>query len=794
MNLKPRSVERKGKVFVVVAGTLDDGTAMPEQEVARDGVDDAARRLADLARNPALAEEFADQLNRLLDQAELLARVRKAVKAAAKSRKPAAVFDMAEDLARLPVAEFAKVKAELKAAFGPLLNLNDLSKAVNAVRRDERRNLIADRTAKGDDGLLRICVNGRQLREVVEDSLLALTQQNVPPVVYMRGGLLVRLRRDEKGRATIAELTEAGLRGRLERSANYFGVTGEGVEFIEPPPVAVVKDVLALNVNEELQRLEYRRLPGLEAVVESPVIRPDGSVLLAPGYDPGTRLFYAPAPALLDLRVPERPSPAEVAAAVDAVEEVIVDFPFADGPSRANFWAYLVTLFARPAVAGKVPLAMFDKPTPGTGGSLLAEAAVTIATGREVEMVGAPHDEDEWRKLVSTMLGAGDAVVLVDNVEHTLESDALARAITCGEWADRQLGSLDKLRSPSRAVWAVTGNNVALGRNIVRRVYQIRLDARMSDPHRRRGFRHPDLLPWILENRRRIVAAILTICRAWFAAGKPPADVPVMGSFEAWARTVGGILAHAGVHGFLGNLESMLTESGEESSPWEAFLTALEVEHGVVPFSIGQVEKDLMSKPALRDVLPGELSVLLQILPASGPLQEDRVRVDARFKIRLGKAFRKRAGMRFGDGIYVERAGEDGRNHVALWAVRRGECGECETTPAGTPRKVNHSAAKGFQQDAGSAGSVCTPREQYPPSHTGCPPQHAISGQTPPTPRTPGGPVVEVGLGSGDGGDVPPGHVNGVSRGLFVDAHGGDDDGDPDDDDVERSALLEPGM
>lgn len=781
MNLRPRTVEKKGVVRLVLACTLDDGTEMPEREVTRDGIEVAARELAELAQNPALADDFASQLTRLLDQAELIARVKKNVRLAAKHRKPAAVFDMAEDLARLPVAEFAKVKSDLKAAFGSLLNLNDLAKAVNTVRRDARQDLIANRTAKGDDGLLRICVNGRQMREVVEDSLLALTQQNVPPVVYMRSGNLVRLKRDEKGRATIGELSEAGLRGRLERSANYFAVNGEGAEFIEPPPITVVKDILALNVNEELERLEYRQLPGLDAVVESPVIRPDGSVLLTPGYDPRTQLFYAPAPALLDLRVEDRPTPEAVAAAVEIVQEVVVDFPFADDASRANFWAYLITLFVRPAIAGKVPLAMFDKPTPGTGGSLLAEAAVTIATGREVEMVGAPHDEDEWRKLVSTMLGAGDAVVVVDNVEHTLESDALARVITCGEWADRQLGSLDKLRSPSRAVWAVTGNNVALGRNIVRRVYQIRLDAQMPDPHRRRHFKHPELLPWIMENRRRIVAAVLTICRAWFAEGRPvAADVPVMGSFETWSRTVGGILAHAGVDGFLGNLESMLSESGEESSPWEAFLTALGAEYGAVPFSIGQVEKDLMTKAALREVLPAELSVLLQILPGSSPVHDDRVRVDARFKIRLGKAFRKRSGMRFGDGIYVERAGEDSRSHVALWAIRRGECGESEHTPGATPGDVNHRPVNEFPDATGSAGSVVTPRDHYPPSYTRCALPNPIAGQTTPTPRTPGTSVAGI-----CDGDATPVERNGTPNELFADDA---------QDAAERSALLEPGM
>lgn len=707
MKLKPRTVISRGRARLVIAGELENGTPIEERQVERDGIPDTARWLAELEGRPDLVDDYALQLTKLLDQAEVLHRVRKAI---GRAKKPAQAFDLVDDLAKLPAAELAKAKADLKAKIGKALNLNDLSRAVTESRKRARENVINDRTAVGDDGLLRICITDRQLREVVDDSLLALTQHNTPPATFLRNGNLVRLKVDEKGRTSIAELSEAGLRGRLERAANYFAVAKEGLEFVELPPIAVVRDILALNVNEELGRLEYRRLPGLDAVVESPVVRPDGTILLKAGYDPRTRLFYAPAPSLLDLQVEDTPTNAQVADAVAVVDEVICDFPFDDEASHANFWGHLVTLFVRPAIDGRVPLAMYDKPTPGTGGSLLAEAAVAIATGRDVEMTGAPREEEEWRKLVSTLLGAGDTVILIDNVEHVLESDALARAITAGEWSDRALGTMEKLRAPSRAVWAVTGNNVALGRNLVRRVYPIRLDAKMPDPHRRSGFRHPELLPWILQERRRIVAAVLTVCRSWYAAGRPAAGTPVMGSFEAWSRVVGGILAHAGVHGFLGNWETMLEESGEEKRPWEAFLTALALEFGLESFSVAQVERRISSRTDLRDVLPNDLSELVQVIPSQSPVYPDTVKIGPKFKIRLGKAFQKRAGTRYGDGVYVERAGEDTDKKIALWRVTSsggtGSLWAGQTTPGSTPRSDKVSIDQGLYENTGSTGSV----------------------------------------------------------------------------------------
>jgi len=57
--------------------------------------------------------------------------------------------------------------------------------------------------------------------------------------------------------------------------------------------------------------------------------------------------------------------------------------------------------------------------------------------------------------------------------------------------------------------------------------------------------------------------------------GQPPSpDIPALATFTPWAKTVGSILAYAGVTGFLGNLEQLYEESDTESAQWEAFLQA----------------------------------------------------------------------------------------------------------------------------------------------------------------------------------------------------------------------------
>ena len=61
------------------------------------------------------------------------------------------------------------------------------------------------------------------------------------------------------------------------------------------------------------------KFPGLEGITEVPVLRPDGTILLQPGYDRSTGLYYIPARGLRIAGVPERPTANATAVMIDAV-------------------------------------------------------------------------------------------------------------------------------------------------------------------------------------------------------------------------------------------------------------------------------------------------------------------------------------------------------------------------------------------------------------------------------------------------------------------------------------------
>jgi hypothetical protein len=507
----------------------------------------------------------------------------------------------------------------------------------------------------GRDEFTKIVVNNRQLPDVTADAIEALAARNNPPEIFVRAGRLVRVREDENGTPEIQPMDDPHIKGRLARVADYVRTTEKGETKVIPPDW-LVKDV---------GQLPYWPFPSLEAVVEAPIMRPNGTIFDVPGYDSLTRLYYRPGEGFDVAPIPEAPTTSDTKSAIRLLDEAVGEFPYEDEASAANTLALMLTPLVRQAVAGPVPLALIDKPQAGTGGSLLAETISIIGSGRTAEMLGAPRDEEEWRKQITAKLAAGATMITVDNVEGALYAPSLARALTARTWTDRVLGRSETVTVSQRATWIATGNNIQLRGDLPRRCYWIRLDARESRPWQRENFKHPDLLGWVAKNRGRLVHALLTLARAWFAAGKPKAqNLPRLGSFEAWAETVGGMVAFAGIPGFLGNLAALYDKADAGGAEWEGFLQAWWEElDASKPITVADLTKRINDNDALKEALPADLAEAFDKSAGS-------------FSRKLGTALAKRAGTRYGeDGMRIVRAGEFRR--AVRWKLELGST-ECE--------------------------------------------------------------------------------------------------------------------
>jgi hypothetical protein len=353
-------------------------------------------------------------------------------------------------------------------------------------------------------------------------------------------------------------------------------------------------------------------------------------------------------------QVADTPSRADVICAVRTLVEVLSDFPVLDRASRANTFALLLSPIIRPHI-DLAPLALIDAPQAGTGKGLLTDVVSIIATGRPSAKGSPPREDAELEKRITALLSEGSTFIVFDDLAHTLRSPVLANALTASEWKGRLLGRSEMIAIPQRATWIVTGNNIQLGGDIARRCFWVRLDAKTSQPYRRDDFKHPNLLSYVKEQRGSLLAALFTLARSWHCAGCPPSRVKPLGSFEAWTRTIGGILEHAGIEGFLGNADELYEQADDESAQWEYFLRACEESFGASAVTSSEVELRIASDSSLQNSLPDFLA-------------DARTNGKSDFKKLLGKALRKRAGRLYGDdGLHVRRAGNDTRKKVATW-------------------------------------------------------------------------------------------------------------------------------
>lgn len=491
-----------------------------------------------------------------------------------------------------------------------------------------------DQVDQDDTERPKIIVAG-QLRDVCRDALAALAlAYKDNPSIFVRDSNLVKVTRDEHGKPVIAELGIAELRNLLTKSANYFKLRKvPHTEEFEPvhvsPPREIAESLLAFEATEY-------PFPALLAIVETPQLRPDGTILDKPGYDKSTKLFYMPSSDVHVPSIPNHPTEQDIKKAVDLVKGFVQDYPFVEESDRANLLGLWMTIITRHIVR-HVPLALINGNTPATGKGLMTDQTALIGTGGTASSISECKDDTEWRKQITSILMAGATMVSIDNVDYTLKSSVLAKVLTSDTHNDRVLGQSKMVNSPQKAVWIANGNNIQLSGDLGRRCYWINMQSDVSDPWNRSDFKYPNLMKSTLQQRGEIIAALLTLARAWFDAGKPEPrkKLAPVATFTEWSETVGGILSHAGIDGFLENNDNMRAKGDIESAAWSIFLEMWAEKIGKEDLTAKQLVERWKSTPELAETLPS---------PIDGWHQEDKKDIERR----VGQLLAKKCGRPYG--------------------------------------------------------------------------------------------------------------------------------------------------
>ena len=418
-----------------------------------------------------------------------------------------------------------------------------------------------------------------------------------PEAIFRRSGDLVRVRvldREETeqegsivrrvGTIEIARITEGWLHLTADRlGIQFFKETADGKRRIVPPG----------GLGVLLVEPEDTRFPHLIGISTTPTLARDD-----PGYDPESRLLLE-FPADLFPPVCQRPSKKEAREALDRIAWPLREFPFAGPGSKSVMLSAILSGVVRGEMR-TCPLHAFSAPLFGTGKTKLADIVSTIVTGIPANIITHAPDEGEMEKRLIAVLLRGGSLLNIDNVSGPLTGDFLSAMLTAPTISGRVLGESRVVELDTRTMILATGNNLAPRGDLVRRVVVCRLDAGTEEPDKRQFDFDP--VQDVARERGQMVADVLTVLRAFVAAGRP-VRVPTLGSFEDWDLVRGALV-------WLGEDDPLVTQArsqGEDEDRemvrevldifWDKFMDQ--------PFSVRHLHTDHDS--SAREVIVGFL-------------------------------------------------------------------------------------------------------------------------------------------------------------------------------------------
>jgi hypothetical protein len=311
------------------------------------------------------------------------------------------------------------------------------------------------------------------------------------------------------------------------------------------------------------------------------------------------------------------------------------------------------------------PAFSFDAPAAGTGTTLLGFCLLALC-GMDRQAIPECRDEEEVRKRLLSTLRSGQPGVLFDNIRGQFGSAALDSMLTTQLYSDRLLGGSRMLALPTTALVLISGNNFRPSGDLWRRLLTCRIDAKTEAPERR--FFAVEPFEHCRDNRQAMVAAALTLLRAFAAAGSPRDTQDKLASYEQWDNRVRQAVIWLAAQDIMpapiSDPVDAIERAKRDEPEHQKLAALLTAAHATMQDGRWRVV-DLIkvSEPAASS--PVTCSEVVAVLrEAIEEIASDHGKINPRI---LGRWIERHAERRC-DGMWIERSGV--RWKTALWRVR----------------------------------------------------------------------------------------------------------------------------
>ncbi len=377
------------------------------------------------------------------------------------------------------------------------------------------------------------------------------------------------------------------IRTEVDSLIKYYVETNSGYRRVH----ATIDSVRTLE--DRIADLGFPELRGLSHV---PTLDRD-----EPGYDPVSKLYHAYNKGDFP-KVPEKPTKDDAIAAGGRVMHHARLVCFATELDKAVYFSYLLTSVIRPMLRS-APAFGFSAPFPRSGKSMLVQCGGILATGAEVPVTPyygkKEKDDASWETLLST----GSPLVCLDNASSGVYNDLICMSLTAPEVEVRRYGFNDKkLRLPTRITVTITGNNLRILRDMIERTLRCELMPMTAQPGELKFDFKPE--DEVMAARASLVVDVLTILKAYQAAGDKPVLRSGFGGFEEWSNLVRGAVIWLGLDDPMGTLKKLRAEDDARGDLKEA-LAVLYGRFGVADFSMNMIGLDETCTKVLGAKLKG---------------------------------------------------------------------------------------------------------------------------------------------------------------------------------------------
>lgn len=226
------------------------------------------------------------------------------------------------------------------------------------------------------------------------------------------------------------------------------------------------------------------------------------------------------------------------------LDELFGEFRFKDSRSKSVILALAVSEYVKYLYpTGTLrPAVLSQSNAPVSGKTLLIQMALSAVHGYHAA-TPYPNKPEEVKKTVEAIFDAGNRIVFFDNVSGYFNHDAIAGLITSPLWTGRILQQTKMVTWRHEAQVCASGNNLKIGPDLLSRALIADLRQTEENPLLRR-VKNPFSEERCKCIRPQFLAALWTLTKNWVDKERP--EGIVWGRFEAWCKTVGGIITAAG--------------------------------------------------------------------------------------------------------------------------------------------------------------------------------------------------------------------------------------------------------